>query len=286
MKLIYVDDTSDNANYALIAAAIIPEKDFGTIERYLDFVVEDVVPEEQRAGFEFHASALFNGKPPFDKIEHEQVLGIFARCAGIVRNIGIPLFYGGVDLRALRASLYSTAQPLDVAFRSCLDGIQAWFIAQQKARKAGAPEEFGILICDDTSNTGLKRNLQETYRHWRGKAIGDFRVDCGMADCLHDDMYFGDSAHSVGIQIADMCAYITLRHLQGREDTEFLYQQILPAISYGVLHPEPEFRKPARERPRGDIESLKALIKRGDEPHDSQPEDVIDASGDSPKAAD
>lgn len=54
---------------------------------------------------------------------------------------------------------------------------------------------------------------------------------------LLDDMYFGDSADSVGIQAADMCAFLVRRHLAGKQDSEWPFKIIEPHIS-GSIWPE------------------------------------------------
>jgi Protein of unknown function (DUF3800) len=54
---------------------------------------------------------------------------------------------------------------------------------------------------------------------------------------LIDDMYFGDSADSVGIQAVDMCAFLIRRHLAGKEDSEWLYKIIEPNVT-GTVWPE------------------------------------------------
>src|SRR4030095_1799304 len=84
----------------------------------------------------------------------------------------------------------------------------------------------------------LKRQLRESYRRYRGAVIGDdFSSDYGFAGHLHDDLYFGESKYSVGLQLIDMCAYLVLRHLQGKQDTEFLYDMIKGSIYYGASEP-------------------------------------------------
>jgi hypothetical protein len=59
-----------------------------------------------------------------------------------------------------------------------------------------------------------------------------------MLGKLHDDMYFGDSSLSVGLQLADVVSFVVLRHLQGKEDTEFLFKQIERNIVFGKIEPE------------------------------------------------
>jgi hypothetical protein len=131
---------------------MVPESAFVDFENYLVMTIEKLVPEELRSTFEFHASALFNGKPPFDKLGHDTAVEILRRCATMVDAGPVPIVYGAVDLRALRRGHFSTAQPLDVA-------------------------------------------------------------------------------------LADICSYIILRHLQGKADTEFLYDLIKPQIFASHMDP-------------------------------------------------
>jgi len=232
VHLVYVDDSIDGGDHAVMGAVILGERDFPKVERFLAYTVEDVVPEGLQESFEFHASALFHGKKPFENIEHDRAVEIIRRAASIVQEGDFPVIYGAVNLRELKKSPYATSQALDIAFRSSLDGIREWFIRTSPA------DELGLLVCDDTTNLLLKRQLKESYREYRGQVVGDYRVHCGFAEYVHDDMYFGDSAYSAGLQTADICSFIVLRHLQGREDTEFLYDMIKDKIYYGAMKPE------------------------------------------------
>jgi hypothetical protein len=47
---------------------------------------------------------------------------------------------------------------------------------------------------------------------------------------VHDDMYFGDSKFSIGIQIADLCSYFIAGHLEGDSEKEHFYKLIDPQI--------------------------------------------------------
>jgi hypothetical protein len=95
-------------------------------------------------------------------------------------------------------------------------------------------DEFGILICDE--NKAMKADLQSAFRANRRRLKSTAHTR-GTLEHLHDDMYFGDSAYSVGIQLADICGFIILRHLEGKEDTEYLFKNIEPHICFGDLEP-------------------------------------------------
>ena len=230
MYLIYLDDsTSEESKFQLIGSIVVPDHQFMAIEEYLAHTIEKLVPEEHREGFEFHASAMFHGKKPFEGLKRDTVLEIFSRCVSIIEEGSIPIVYGAVNAHEIRSGLYATAQPIDVAFRICLQALGGWFTENFS-------DQIGIFICDDSKNGGVKTNLQKSFRAYRRRLKSE-KHDRGRLEYAHDDMYFGDSAYSVGIQLADICSFIILRHLEGKEDTEYLYKRIEPRIFFGVVEP-------------------------------------------------
>ncbi len=103
--------------------------------------------------------------------------------------------------------------------------------------------QFGILIADNTTNQHHKTQMQQAFRaqrarvrtKWDGSSKAE--VSRGQLEKIHDDMYFGDSGYSVGIQMADVCCFLILRHLQGKQDTEFLYKHIEKCIFSAKVEP-------------------------------------------------
>lgn len=225
--LIYVDDSCEEQTHQIIGAVLIHDFDFLDIEGFLGGMIEDDIPQELRDSFEFHASALFHGKEPFGKIGRDKALSMLKDCAEMVAVAPVSVVYGAVDLRRLRAGVYATAQPLDVAFRLCLPEIEAWFMAV-------APKQLGLIIADDTKNQHQKENLLKAFRAnrtFKTVKVGYGRLEGrGRLEHIHDDMYFGNSQYSKGLQVADVCCFIILRHLQAKDDTEFLYKIIEPKI--------------------------------------------------------
>jgi hypothetical protein len=236
VHLVYLDDSSDNSDMQVLAAVIVPDKDVLTIEKFLGMRVGMFVPEELRPKFEFHAFKLWKREDDFSALKHEQVRELFEGTTAVVEQSGIQVVYGAVNLKALRASYYSTAQPIDIAFRLCMEGLHQWF---QKTHAALG--DVGILICDEMK-PNVRKDMQQAYRAFRNKSklgttIG--RAIGGTFDYLHDDLYFGDSAYSVGLQLADMCAFLIRRHLNGDQDSEYLFEKISPKIFFSKTEPEP-----------------------------------------------
>jgi hypothetical protein len=252
VNLAYCDDSKDGGDLAVMGSVVLSEDAFHMVEKYLSVVRDHLVPEVcRRDPFEFKASALFNGQPPFEGIGRDVALDIFRAATVVVGNITLtPIFYGAVNIRDLKKGPFATAEPLDVAFRGCLEGFQKWV-----AEKSDTGEML-MVVCDDSSHQNLKKQLRQSYRRYRGSVGSEYFADYGLAGLIHDDLYFGDSKYSVGLQLADICSYIVLRHLQGKEDTEFLYSLIKKSIYHAVYEPgdvvSPQEKFQAFQRPKPD----------------------------------
>ncbi len=233
MNLVYLDDSGFQGKTQIACATIINDKEFSISEGYMGYIIEQHVPAELRPNFEFHASELFHGNPPFSAITQEARTDIFFQCISMIAQTTMGIIYSFVDIGKLRRGIHATANPTDIAFRLCLPEIERWFSEKE-------PENIGLLICDEPAEKPIRQQMLSTYREKRGriqihseKEQGELRKvteERGELPHLHDDMYFGSSAYSVGIQQADMCAYIIHRHLCGREDTEILYKLLEPKI--------------------------------------------------------
>jgi hypothetical protein len=240
VHLVYCDDTREGKKHQFLTAVILKDADFQDVEVYLRGIVQVNVPEESQDDFEFHAVDLYSGKIP--GIDRATALEIFTHCVGIGTQARIPIIYSRIDLKAMKSSAYASALPLDVAFRVCLPEIERWF-------GENAPDELGIVICDDCNDKNLKDRLLTSFMEKRERLqtkvkrigtklnISEYR---GELPHLHDAMYFGSSKHSTGIQLADIFGYIINQHSAGNADTEILYEMLEPQIFARVHEPKEE----------------------------------------------
>jgi hypothetical protein len=193
-------------------------------------------------------AALGKSKPPHVKPTCGAPEFVFTAMPGPPASVmateeKIPIIYSCVDLSNLGSGIYGSAAPLDVAFRLCLPEIERWF-------KENAPDELGILICDDCNDGKLKNNLQNSFNLKRRKIkanvqetegkITKIQEDRGELPHLHDAMYFGSSGYSKGIQLADVYGYIIKRHISKNVELEFLYERLEPLIFARKHEPEEE----------------------------------------------
>jgi hypothetical protein len=99
------------------------------------------------------------------------------------------------------------------------------------------------MIFDEPGDSSLKKRLLSTFRKLRPKALTSPPTD-SVLECIYDDMLFGDSKGSIGLQVADICAWLIMRQMSksARRDRIF-YEKVVPFIftqdpqDYGMIEP-------------------------------------------------
>jgi uncharacterized protein DUF3800 len=135
---------------------------------------------------------------------------------------------------------------LVAAFKLCLLGVEKW--AQQRHRPPTSKmdaimldyEDELLFIADDTDDKELKKRLRSSFRMLRSSHPYVGKTTNRLFHS-HDDMYFGDSRYSVGIQIADLCTYFMQRRLVLGKDPKG--EQFYSVFSPNAIcaKPEPEW---------------------------------------------
>ncbi len=231
----YAGDTTASwggINFRVLAAVIVGAKAFADCEELVGFKVEDWLPEDRDPNFrEFHAAEMFSRNGGLSNLKPGDPLAIAYFFQVAMHEMDAHVVYGAVESNEFTAGLYPIDEK-ELAFRLCLLGAEAWL------RKQG--EELAILIHGATNDARYRVSIQEYFRKHRRRIsrCGDIR---GVLAHMHDDIYFGDSRFSVGIQLADFCAHLIGRHLCAPEgDTESLFQDLSPMIVSGRVEPSIE----------------------------------------------
>jgi hypothetical protein len=237
MFLAYLDDSGtrqkDKTKFQVLTAVLINDPAFFDIEREIGATIGGLLPPDRFEKFEeFHAWELYGGYGVFEGIDQHIRFAAIEKLLFLVRNYRLPVIYGAVNTKALADKPYASASPIDIAFRICAEGISAW-IAENVASKIG--NELAILIADDSDNK-TKSALRQSFRQMR-RQIRPPEHNPRLWYVL-DDMYFGSSKDSVGIQLADLCAYFIAKHLEGDVAIDGFYQIIAQQISNSRVEPE------------------------------------------------
>lgn len=259
--LAYLDDSDTKQktrHWQVMSGVIVDAKAFKLTEVGVAIVPELLMPAERLAEFEeFHACELYGGFGVFAGIDRDVRLDAIGRLLAIIQVADLRVVYGGVDLDRLRTEVYGSADPLDISFRMCVNGIDSWAdqdVQNQIQAKLGDDlenyalermtphlvtgilQQLVIVIMDECPEKRIRETLQRSYRFLRPSR----KTSNGRFSNLHDDMYFGDSRYSIGIQLADLCSYFIARHLEGDSETDGFYQMIEPHLVHSQLYPPAE----------------------------------------------
>jgi hypothetical protein len=238
MFLAYMDDsgTGDKDKpFQLVTVVMIPDDAFRGAEAASALSLGMLIPEEKTEAFwqkftEFKTSELFKGYGPFEGIEQDVRFKIIECLLEIVKTFEFPIVYGAVNKAEFEKKCfpYGSANLVDVCFRLCIRGVDE--IVSRNYQVA-------LLIVDEADGK-TKSNLRDSFYEYRERVRP---TSAGKKEqrlpYLHDDVYFGDSRYSVGIQLADLCGYFISKHLEGNTAGEGFYKIIERQIGYSEVVP-------------------------------------------------
>ncbi len=244
MHLAFLDETGTDGHSPIVmfGAVVIAPGAFGWVERLHSTAIQQVFPlEEIETKFkEFHASELYLGLGAFEGIEQKKRFDAMRLLLMAMEHQKLPYIYAAVDRKEFAKS-HAGARPLDFAFRVCALGIEDWARNQHPQRPGAIQIDYNdqyLFILDDTTNADVKKQLRASYRLLRAPRPYTSPKDNRLWHA-HDEMYFGDSRDSIGIQMADVCNYFMLQHLLKREGSKEFYEMFAQQAVCAM--PEPEW---------------------------------------------
>jgi hypothetical protein len=252
MYLAYSDDSKtkhNNVEWQVMSTVLIKDVNFRELELRVGLIAEELLPPDNYDEFtEFHACDLYNGTNAFKGMEWAQRMSILEVLLGTLETLRIPVIYGAVDLSRINNKIYASANPIDMTFRMCALGVEKWMGKQLQEQfveyqATNTPHEHvrfddvAVFILDDFENKPLKLGLQQAFRQMRKPVRPPDFQSLSQLEYALDDIYFGDSKFSVGLQLADACSYFIGKHLGGDATVNRFYARIEPHIVYSQIEP-------------------------------------------------
>lgn len=250
--LAYADDSGTKNKhqlFQLVTAVVIPDRAFRDTELIAaaslkGFIPESVFPQFFGKFKEFKGAELFGGYGAFEGIDEEIRFNIMGALLAMVRNYGFPVIFGALNKAEWDARKskdgdlfkYGAVEPIDICFRTCLKGINNYV-------ENNRPAEFAMLIADNQSDGDTREMLKKAFYNYRQRLNPN---ELSAIPYLHDDMYFGDSSFSVGIQLADLCGFVISKWLDKDPSIERFYKIIEAQIMYSRIEPEGKIVHPER----------------------------------------
>lgn len=220
MYLFYIDESGNTGRnldsfeqpvHWLIALGVESTR-LLSVERDLRDLARRYCPSEARnPDFEFHGSAIFHGKQPFDHLTPQQRVDLYDQLLSVVPRHDLKLFVRGIHKkrhrdRAVRQH-YSADHPHRLGFMFLVERIDLW-LEEIQPDGAGDLPLYGLLVADEQRS--VERDIIESLPHWR-----EFGTDFGYR--VRKIKYLVDTLHTVPshdswlIQLADCLAYLTNR---------------------------------------------------------------------------
>jgi hypothetical protein len=239
VNIVYVDDSGSDkpSPIVVVGAVVVNDAQYCRMDWTAGAIVETLLPPEKRAVFdEFHAAHLFGGFGIFNDVSQDARFAVLRALLRTLPKFGFTFVYGAVDKQLLGESVFGSASAQDIAFRLCICGAADHLSSKVNEKLAAgmahedqvriATEPF-LVVADDTSDKELKRTLSASFRALRPMAYAKNAEEQRLVVC-HDDMYFGDSKYSIGIQLADVCAHTMLRYFRDGNAADEFFQLIEP----------------------------------------------------------
>jgi hypothetical protein len=257
LYLTYFDDGGKGA-VKVFGGIVLDHSRFSILEVMSGLIAVELVPPERREDFEFHASDLFAGTGVFKDVDEEKRRGALLRLAELPVLMAAPYVYSAVDMRRLQKGPARSASWVDMAFFMCAcgaDAIVSEYIAADIQRTLADPNKaigvdrrLNLMIIDEPESEKDKGRIRSGFRSMRQRLVRVMQQQAGTEGVYTwehrlqnslDDLFFGSSADSIGLQVADVANWIMWRRLCDGIEDEF-YEALMKGRVV-CAKPEPEW---------------------------------------------
>lgn len=242
MRLAYLDEAGISnprqEPYLVVAGIILNgDQDWQPLERHLRSIARRHLPgSDGERGFIFHAKDLWHGSGYFDreKWSRESRREILAELIRIPRKFHLPIVLGAVDRLehhkiTKRRIPAATDDQITVwaqadAYVQAVAEIDRWM-------SRAARNEVVMLVAEDTPRAkGAIKLIHDGMIRDDNAHYEEHGLDVFTTRYVVDTVHFAEKAHSALLQIADACAFVIKRHIMGKEDSNSLFQELLPQL--------------------------------------------------------
>ncbi len=245
VRLVYLDEagTTHSATSLAVAGVMVHgDREWSAVDRRIRDLIDKYVPEPDRPGFVFHATDIFHGSRYFDRNKPEwakrdarwQVLTDLAQ---IIADFELPVLVGTSDKASVsieEGGAASESQRTEIlhvlSAIDCLYWADLWM-------EIYAPNEMATVVHED--GPAAKSNIKQSVRLLRyPDTLADMwghrlsEVYALPFDHIVDTVHFAEKADARLLQLADLCAFLIGRAVQGREVPQEAMLMILERVDW------------------------------------------------------
>lgn len=249
VRLVHLDESGiseskDEGDYAVVAGTIIePDAEYVDLEGFLTYLAQRYVPRDKIPSFQaFHATELFNGGDIFPRDEYpiERKLPIIRQLLSVPRRFNASIVYGIARKSHYandRAARFKTAG--EAAHAQAF--MQALWRANRWMRDHARPNEVAMVVVED--NNEMREHLRFIHTWLQMSEIAPELMSEFPLERIVEGALFARKYESSILQVADMCAHLIKRCIDGRKHAEWLFDlikrhiQVTPLIENDPLQP-------------------------------------------------
>lgn len=244
VRITYLDEAGVSNQheepYLVVAGIIIePDRSYTRVEAYLRELREQYFPDGEGLPdealaygrpFIFHAKDVWHGSGAFprEKWPLQKRMKIFNDLSKIPRDFNLPIVWGAIDRnKHWESENFKTRRDADkrahgLAFFLAARRVDQWMREQ-------APTEFTLLFAEDRAE--VKQYIDTAHAIYTDRETYTW----DHSDAFHslhiiEPVSFVRKAQSPILQIADHCAFIIKRKLQGCKYVRPYYSNIRPKL--------------------------------------------------------
>jgi hypothetical protein len=188
---------------------------------------------------EFHAHKMFHAKEgPYAEIGQESCRQFLQGALQLLADRNIPIIYGLLDKRSFRGTpLEGATNPVTLCCNLYFKALINWWLAGGSPPTGWSGGEPALLIADaseENKKSDFRKRLHGSFKTCLRQL--QERDDWGISPALSlfDDIYFGDSRESIGLQLADISMYFIHRWANKHPESEGFYNILRPVIVEAV----------------------------------------------------
>jgi hypothetical protein len=247
VRVAFLDEAGRSRGEPIIVVAgpiVHGDRTYRKLVTRLGEIAVEFIPEKDRKGFIFHAKDIFHGGGKYFKLRKEEWprerrYALLMAICDVPRQFCLPITFGSLS-KSMTAKIRKLGSDSDVAFGHFVDGVEhavafGWAeIGIDKQMHAFPRDEICMLIAEDTDR--VKAIVKEAHALLRDPdEIAAHPVFSRMPGLpirkVEDTPHFAAKAESAPLQIADACAFLIMRRLMRRPES----QQFFEAISQQLV---------------------------------------------------
>lgn len=247
VRIGFLDESGRSSREPIMVVAgvvIHGDRSYRKIEDALRDLVQTEIPEGDREGFVFHATALFHGTDYFKKRDlwpRERRYPLLKKLAALPQTFSLPVVFGHVQKAEYRQepSIARHVEDQPEKYRPTdlliIEHMTAFCRAVVGIERQIPRDEICMLVAEDTDH--VKSHVKSAHAFLRNPGELE-KADFPSIDGLPlrkvvDTPHFAAKRDSAPLQLADLCAFLVMRRLNRKQDSQPFFEQISTQLTWG-----------------------------------------------------